>query len=334
MNNVNIKELKEYSEKIGNNIDWIQGAGGNTSVKDNGTLWVKASGCWLSNSNSHEIFIPIKHSEAMKSISNKKFEMTNNNLGKLRPSIETSLHALMPHKYVFHTHSVGIISVAILKNGKQYLEEIFQNINWAWVPYALPGNKLAKKMQQIIKLKPDVIVLANHGLVVGSEKAKNAFKLLIDIENIIARKSRKITLTDSSELSTMIDQTNYRICKYSVVNSIADDELALQIVQTGTLYPDHVVFLGPGPMNILSIEELSLLITDLNYVAKNKVIIVRNMGVIVDKNISQNAEAMLYCLASVLFRLNKDEKLNFLSIKNEADLLGLDSEKYRKSIQK
>lgn len=49
MNNISNKnslqqDLKELSVFLGSNLDWVQGAGGNTSVKDDGTLWVKASG--------------------------------------------------------------------------------------------------------------------------------------------------------------------------------------------------------------------------------------------------------------------------------------------------
>ena len=50
--------------------------------------------------------------------------------------------------------------------------------------------------------------------------------------------------------------------------------------------------------------------------------------------IKPNTVTIFYCLAGVLLRLNKNEKLCYLSQENEADLLGLDSEQYRKSIQK
>ena len=55
MNNVMSKDflkLQKISYEIGSNIDLIQGAGGNTSLKENGVLWVKASGCWLSGPGS------------------------------------------------------------------------------------------------------------------------------------------------------------------------------------------------------------------------------------------------------------------------------------------
>lgn len=330
----NIEELKKYSEKIGSNIDWIQGAGGNTSVKDEETLWVKASGCWLANAISDDIFIPLKISEVNKAIANNSLNEITSSSSKLRPSIETSLHALMPHKYVFHTHSVSIISVAVLLNGKDYLENLFKDLNWAWVPYEIPGINLAHKIQEVLSEKPDVIVLANHGIVVGAEMAKDAYKILCDVEIMIGRGLRTVATEDLTKLEFLIDNTNYRICKYPIVNSLANDKLSLKIMQTGTLYPDHIVFLGPGPMKIIEIEKIASLLVNEGSNEKNKVIVIEGMGVIVDENISKNAEDMLYCLAGVLLRINSNEKICYLNQKNEDDLLGLNSEKFRKLIQK
>lgn len=44
-----IEDLRKFSSIIGNNLELIQGAGGNTSLKENNILWIKASGCWLSD---------------------------------------------------------------------------------------------------------------------------------------------------------------------------------------------------------------------------------------------------------------------------------------------
>ena len=52
-----LKKLSNLSENLGKNLDFIQGAGGNTSVKINETLWIKASGCWLSDANQKNIFV-------------------------------------------------------------------------------------------------------------------------------------------------------------------------------------------------------------------------------------------------------------------------------------
>ena len=52
-----LKKLSNLSEDIGKNLNLIQGAGGNSSVKIDEVLWVKASGYWLSDANKKNIFV-------------------------------------------------------------------------------------------------------------------------------------------------------------------------------------------------------------------------------------------------------------------------------------
>jgi len=336
---INLKKLKKVSETIGNNLDWIQGAGGNTSLKENNTLWVKASGCWLSNSINKETFVPVDRKEVIKSIENNsidKISIKNINLYSncsLRPSIETALHALMPQNFVYHTHSVNLISIAVLSQGKEILENLLHEFNWAWIPYSMPGIQLAKSIQDVLITKPNVIVLANHGLIIGGDTAKLAMELLINVEKKTERILRKTDIINTNQLILAISGSNYRETKYTIAKAIAYDKLALKIAGTGSLYPDHVVFLGPGPMKIISIDEIEEIIKDPLFVSNNPVIIVKGFGIIVHHDISENAESMLYCLANVLLRIRSDEKLCYLTKENEMELIGWDAEKYRQSIQ-
>jgi rhamnose utilization protein RhaD (predicted bifunctional aldolase and dehydrogenase) len=84
----------------------------------------------------------------------------------------------------------------------------------------------------------------------------------------------------------------------------------------------------------MSIDELKIVINEPHFVENNPVIVVRDFGVVVHNNLGENIEAMLYCLAGVLLRVQPDEKLCYLTKKNEMDLTGWDAEKYRQSIQK
>ena len=342
MNNkkINLEELKEVSEKIGNNIDLIQGAGGNTSFKDKKVLWVKASGCWLSDAKNSDIFVPIDNEEVVELIENGNvadITIKSNcyqNKYSLHPSIETALHALMPHKFVLHVHAVNTLSIAVLSNGKKYTENLLKDINWAWIPYVMPGIKLAKSVQCAMREGPDVIVLANHGLVVGAETAQQALSLLTLVEDKMKRKVRKTIEIDNERLLSAISKSNYRMPKYETVHAIARDGIALKVVETGVLYPDHVVFLGAGPMMILSIDEFEDGLKESIFTKSNSVIIVRDFGVVVPRDFSDNAESMLYCLASVLLRIQEGEELRYLTQEDEMELMDWDAEKYRQSIQR
>mgnify|MGYP000704633729 CR=1 FL=1 len=66
----------------------------------------------------------------------------------------------------------------------------------------------------------------------------------------------------------------------------------------------------------------------------SKVIVIKGIGIIVNQNLSENAEEMLHCLTNVLLRLNSSDELQHLTQNQEAELLGWDAEKYRKSIQR
>jgi len=99
-----------------------------------------------------------------------------------------------------------------------------------------------------------------------------------------------------------------------------------------SLYPDHVVFLGPGPMTLMSIEKAKKFISSNN--DRYKTIVIENVGVIIHKTASENIDEMLHCLANTLLRVPKNEKLYYLSEQDELDLLNWDAEKYRQLIQK
>jgi len=55
--NLELHELNNLSARIGRQPLLVQGAGGNTSLKDNNILWVKASGKWLAEAGNENIFV-------------------------------------------------------------------------------------------------------------------------------------------------------------------------------------------------------------------------------------------------------------------------------------
>ena len=71
----------------------------------------------------------------------------------LRPSIETTLHALLPHKIVLHVHSVNAIAWTIRKDGFKQLKDKLQGLNWSWLDYHQPGLPLTNAVVKVIKKK-------------------------------------------------------------------------------------------------------------------------------------------------------------------------------------
>ncbi|MBT5400404.1 class II aldolase, partial [bacterium] len=189
------QDLRVLSIFLGNNLDWVQGAGGNTSVKDNGTLWVKASGYWLSDAKNYDIFTPLDRRTVLDKITQGEEDLASAQVSKenyqsLRPSIETTMHALMRHKFVAHVHSVNVISYSVLTNGKDLISERLGSINWLWVPYVRPGLPLTKMLNAMKVADFDVLILANHGVVIGGDTKDEVLSILEQVEKQLFRPVR------------------------------------------------------------------------------------------------------------------------------------------------
>ena len=181
-----IFKLKELSAKIGNDLSLIQASGGNTSIKLDGKLLVKASGKKLKNALNEDIFVSLDlikiRNELAINKSKKELNFKNICGSSLRASIETSLHAIMPYKVVLHTHSVDTIAITLLSNSYNYFDKLMKDINWKFIPYFKPGITLAKAISKEFQDNPNpanVLVLANHGLVVGEESIEKAEACLL-----------------------------------------------------------------------------------------------------------------------------------------------------------
>lgn len=172
------KILDEVSEKIGISKDLVQGPGGNTSWKKNDVMWVKASGTRLSNAKKIEIFCKVNVSSPME---------TSNTDG-LRPSIESTLHAIRPESFVVHVHSVSAMSLGFRKKIPQSALEILGEFSIGVLCYFRPGIELSKAIDEICKSQKELqgLILKNHGLVIWGEDIGKIYERLIVLEGRLA----------------------------------------------------------------------------------------------------------------------------------------------------
>jgi rhamnose utilization protein RhaD (predicted bifunctional aldolase and dehydrogenase) len=116
----------------------VQASNGNTSIKLEGILWIKGSGKWLARANQEEILIPIELAEAKETVEQggeiAPRQISTN--GMMRPSIETAMHAVLPHRVVIHVHSINTIAWAIRSDGIEELTARLRGLHWQWIPYA------------------------------------------------------------------------------------------------------------------------------------------------------------------------------------------------------
>lgn len=97
-------------------------------------------------------------------------------------SVEALLHAFLPHRFVDHTHSVAVLSLADQPDGVALCAETFGR-RVAVVPYVRPGLPLGKAAAEAFETAPDVegLVLLKHGIVTFAEDAAEAYRRMIDI---------------------------------------------------------------------------------------------------------------------------------------------------------
>ena len=106
------------------------------------------------------------------------------------PSVETLLHAFIPHKFIDHTHSLAVLAIANQPNAIELCKEIFGR-KVAVVPYVMPGFELAKeafkefqKSNQAALLEGielEGMILINHGIFSFGETAKLSYERLISL---------------------------------------------------------------------------------------------------------------------------------------------------------
>ena len=104
------------------------------------------------------------------------------------PSVETLLHAFLPHKFIDHTHSTAVLAVTDQPDGEARAAELFGE-RAALVPYIMPGFGLAKKAAEIYEANPDVegLILLKHGIFSFGASAREAYERMISLVSLAER---------------------------------------------------------------------------------------------------------------------------------------------------
>ncbi len=108
------------------------------------------------------------------------------------PSVETLLHAFLPHKFIDHTHSNAVLAVTDQPGGDDLCRKVFGK-SMGYVPYIMPGFALAKKAYQVFMKDPDVegLILFKHGIFTFGGTAKEAYSRMIGQVSLAERQLKK-----------------------------------------------------------------------------------------------------------------------------------------------
>jgi rhamnose utilization protein RhaD (predicted bifunctional aldolase and dehydrogenase)/NAD(P)-dependent dehydrogenase (short-subunit alcohol dehydrogenase family) len=102
--------------------------------------------------------------------------------GAPNPSVETLLHAFLPHKFVDHTHATAVLSLADQPNAAERCADLY-GAKVGIVPYIMPGFLLAKAAAEVFEADPSVegLVLLKHGVFSFGDSARDAYERMIAI---------------------------------------------------------------------------------------------------------------------------------------------------------
>jgi rhamnose utilization protein RhaD (predicted bifunctional aldolase and dehydrogenase)/NAD(P)-dependent dehydrogenase (short-subunit alcohol dehydrogenase family) len=100
--------------------------------------------------------------------------------GSPNPSVETLLHAFLPHKFIDHTHATAVLSLADQPDAAERCTDLYGR-RFGLVPYIMPGFLLAKKAAEIFEENETVdgLVLLKHGIFTFGDTAREAYERMI-----------------------------------------------------------------------------------------------------------------------------------------------------------
>jgi len=246
IDNGEFQALRKLSAALGADPLRTQGAGGNTSIKQDGIMWIKASGTWLADALAQDIMTPVCLTPLRKAIADGdlraaaaiEFVDSSANPSGLRPSIETSMHAIIPSPVVVHIHCVNTIALAVRRDGESLVRERLRpeaDVALAFVPYRKPGLPLAQAIAERLTKDTNVFVLANHGLVVAGETVAEVGDRIQRVCEAFSAPARAAPQVDMQKLATIVEGGDHRLPQDPAVHSVALDPESLVIARLGSL---------------------------------------------------------------------------------------------------
>ena len=191
--------------------------------------------------------------------------------GAPAPSVETILHALLPYRYVDHTHADAFLSLSNSPDGARRVRDLYGD-KVVVIPYVMPGFDLAASCAKLFaaQAKPGTIgmVLLSHGVFSFGEDARESYERMITLvsmaeEELARRKAWQVSLPpatppafDRLAAATLRREVSRVAGAPMIARCNAEDSFlsfarhpkAADMTQRGPATPDHVIRTKPRPM--------------------------------------------------------------------------------------
>lgn len=279
--------LRTYSSRlIGAEGDLVLHGGGNTSVKDVATdvlgdripaILVKGSG-WDLATIEPQGFTPVdlgymRRLRSLRALSDEDMVEAQRSR-RLRsdapdPSIETLLHAFLPHRFVDHSHADAILGLTNRWDGVKHVRDALGD-GVVVVPYVKAGFDLAKVAADWYDAEPDCVgmVLLHHGLFTFGGTAEAAYRqhvaLVTAAEQYLDARSRSTTVPVGLSVGraarvapilrgalTEVDPLHRRWLVVHRPTPLASAPDLAELAESGPLTPDHVIRTKPLPLVVV-----------------------------------------------------------------------------------
>ena len=320
-----LKDLETISNQIGAGQDFVQGGGGNTSIKLNEELMaVKASGFLLSDLSTDQAYAIVHHQDLVKFLaensaaSDKDYNEAASaaTLTEARASMETGLHAVLG-QVVIHCHSAYANVINCSTNAQDLVRELFPEA--CFIAYRAPGYQLSHLISEQAK-GAKVLFLQNHGLVISADDATEALELHAKVNRQI---KDHFALKDFPEAKLQYEGGALRSESEFLSKQLRKhaDDLSYEFFSR-VLFPDQRVYLQN---NIAFSNKL-----------ENKINIDLKSYTVRYKTNEREALAIEETLVALFYIMQQiqanDLELNYISADDSQHIDGMDSEKHRKKV--
>ena len=262
-----LADFERMSATAGARCDYVQGGGGNTSVKLDGLMAIKASGYRLSQVVARDGYAVLDLSvlnrffgdndpatlgdvEAAGTAAVKSAVREIAGLKVLRPSVESGFHSLLD-RFVLHTHCVWANLAMCAPDGSEQVAQALADsgLSWCEVGYVNPGAALTFEIraalsdyERIHGARPGLVFMRNHGLIATAADADAATALHEQASDLMARHyGRAMADYPARPLVQRAENEFASGCDY-LKSRIASGNYGARELLDDALYPDQMVF--------------------------------------------------------------------------------------------
>ena len=252
--------------------DFVKGGGGNTSVKNEDTLWVKPSGTTLSGlSPTGFVAMDRKKISALYQAATPEEADAREVLVKElmaaavlpdssgRPSVEAPLHDSFEARFVVHTHAVLVNGMTCAVDGKATCERLFPDA--LWIEYIDPGYTLCMHVRQELNTykeahgkQPAVVILKNHGIFVAAETADGIREAYSQVMGTLEAEYTKAGIDTNLRYGATPSEADISTTSTAIKNALGEQDgaavsySAAYEIAPEPISPDHMVYSKSYPL--------------------------------------------------------------------------------------